>query len=391
LSSLEDRVVSLLGNGYRVGFGRKTTGGNRRLGTVRNTRGDNSAGSIRHAVANAQSGDLIIFDPSLRGQTINLEGAVNVRQSNITIDGRIEGGGHVTIASRSIPVQLSINASNIIVHFLEFHILDDDRPSVMLRTGENIWVDAVTIRNAGDDALGIGFPPGGDNSASRISVTRYHSIGNARGLLINTDGWTCRGVDNPATGRLLNQSYIDQRRAEVTVAYAHLDGNNDRNLRNSGGFVHAFNIWADDVSLGMQVAQGGETILENGYYDMPNPHNGSSNLTFAAGNGGASQHIINNGETTHLGGPSINPNTGIPSCPANSYLFMDGVEALGQGSNIQNYISERDPSQLLIGRSNFGRARVQPFDIPYSYDLINTRELPGLLRNNVGVNSPVYE
>ncbi len=383
LSSLDSRVKSLLNNGYRIGFGRNATGGTRRLVTVTNTRGDNSPGSIRRVVANAQSGDLITFDRSLSGRTINLDGAINIRQSNITIDGRIQGGGHVTFASQSIPVQLSINASNIIVHFLEFNILDDVRPSVMLRTGENIWVDGVTIRNAGDDALGIGFPPGGDNSASKITVTRYHSINNAKGLLINTDGWTCLGVNDPATGKLLTQSYTDQRRAEVTVAYAHLDENSDRNLRNSGGYMHAFNIFADNVKLGMQVAQGGETILESGYYDMPNPHKDNSRLTFTAGNGGATQHIIDNGEATHLGGPAINQNTGIPSCPSTSYLFMDDVEATGQGSDLSNYISERSPSQIHVDRDNFGNSRVRPFDIPYLYKLLGSEDIPRSLKNKV--------
>ena len=391
LSSLQGRVRSLLNNGYRVGFGENATGGNRRLVTVSNTRGDNSSGSLRQVVSSAQSGDYIVFDRSLSGRTINLDGTINVRQSNITIDGRIQGGGHVTITSRSIPVQLSINASNIIVHFLEFSILDDERPSVMLRTGENIWLDAVTVRNAGDDAIGIGFPPGGGTSASKISITRYHSIGNAKGLLVNTDGFTCRGVNDPSTGRLLNQSYVDQRRAEVTVAYAHLERNNDRNLRNSGGFMHAFNIWADNVSLGMQSAQGSETILESGYYDMPNPHNKNPRLMFTTVNGGASQHTINLGEATHIGGPVTNQTTGIPSCPGVSYLYMHDIEARGQGSSIQGYIAERDDSQLIIGRSNFSQGRTRPFNIPYSYQLTPSQDLPRTLRGNVGVNSRVYE
>lgn len=393
LSNLSGRVKSLLNNGYRIGFGRNATGGNERLVTVTNNKGDNSAGSLRRAVASAQSGDYIIFAPSMSGRTINLEAGLNVKQANITIDGRIQGGGHVKIVSDNIPIQLSVNASNVIVHFLEFQVLgsNNKKPSIMLRIGKNIWLDAITVRDAGDDAITLGFPPAGDDSADLVTVTRYHAIDNAKGLLINTDGWACQGVTDPATGKLVSQNYNDQRRGRMTVAYAHMDINYDRNLRNSGGFLHAFNIWADNVKLGMQAAAGAETILESAYYDLPNPHKYNFKLTFHASRGGASQHAINLGEATHIGGPVINQNTGIPTCGATSYLFMDDIEARGQGNYLDDYIRESDESQVIVGQRNFGQARIRPFDIPYSYELLGSTNLPRELRNKVGVNSEVYE
>src|SRR5882762_8581124 len=54
--------------------------------TVTNTN-DSGPGSLRQALADAQDGDTIQFDPALNGQTINLTSAQLVIQSNTTIDG----------------------------------------------------------------------------------------------------------------------------------------------------------------------------------------------------------------------------------------------------------------------------------------------------------------
>ena len=54
--------------------------------TVTNTN-DSGPGSLRQALADAQDGDTIQFDPALNGQTINLTSAQLVIQSNATIDG----------------------------------------------------------------------------------------------------------------------------------------------------------------------------------------------------------------------------------------------------------------------------------------------------------------
>src|SRR5580765_3634734 len=63
--------------------------------TVLNT-ADSGAGSLRAAIAAAQSGDRIVFDPSLDGQTITLtSGELAITQS-LSIKGR--GAEHLTVS-----------------------------------------------------------------------------------------------------------------------------------------------------------------------------------------------------------------------------------------------------------------------------------------------------
>src|SRR5947208_10323525 len=54
--------------------------------TVTNTN-DSGPGSLRQALADANDGDTINFDPALNGQTINLTSAELVVDKNITISG----------------------------------------------------------------------------------------------------------------------------------------------------------------------------------------------------------------------------------------------------------------------------------------------------------------
>src|SRR6516162_10061359 len=48
---------------------------------------DTGAGSLRAAIAAAQSGDTIVFDPSLRNAVITLGSGPLTLSSNLTIDG----------------------------------------------------------------------------------------------------------------------------------------------------------------------------------------------------------------------------------------------------------------------------------------------------------------
>src|SRR6266436_1802536 len=51
------------------------------------TTADNGVGSLRAAIAAANDGDTIQFDPALNGQTINLTSVELVIDKNITISG----------------------------------------------------------------------------------------------------------------------------------------------------------------------------------------------------------------------------------------------------------------------------------------------------------------
>src|SRR5262245_16126875 len=58
---------------------------------------DSGPGSLRADIAAAKSGDTIVFDPSLNGQTITLTSGELVINKNLTIQG--PGAGLLTISS----------------------------------------------------------------------------------------------------------------------------------------------------------------------------------------------------------------------------------------------------------------------------------------------------
>src|SRR6266850_6856061 len=84
---------------------------------------DSGPGSLRQALANAQDGDTIQFDPSLNGQTVNLTSGELVINKNITIAGP---GGDLLTVSRS--------SSNL---FRIFHVMP----------GRAVTIEGLTIQN----------------------------------------------------------------------------------------------------------------------------------------------------------------------------------------------------------------------------------------------------
>jgi hypothetical protein len=80
--------------------------------TVMNTN-DSGPGSLRAEIAAAQSGDTIVFDPSLAGQTINLTGGELAIKQNLTVQGTAGNPEVITSfgASRIFHITGSVNVT----------------------------------------------------------------------------------------------------------------------------------------------------------------------------------------------------------------------------------------------------------------------------------------
>ncbi|MDH3431902.1 MAG: FG-GAP-like repeat-containing protein [Gammaproteobacteria bacterium] len=82
---------------------------------ITNVSGDSSAGSLRDAIANASSGDVLSFDPSLSGQTITLNGTpLNINKP-------------LTLDASSLPDGLTISGANL------SRVIDIASPNIVLK------------------------------------------------------------------------------------------------------------------------------------------------------------------------------------------------------------------------------------------------------------------
>ena len=129
--------------------------------TVTNTN-DSGPGSLRQAVADAVSGDVITFDPSLAGETITLASDIvmnpGVTEMILTIDGS------------GLTPQVTISGGD--VAHLQFS------------TRTNITISDLTIVHG----LGGGIVSGGQLTVSNSTLKNNHTVGYGDGGAINSSG-----------------------------------------------------------------------------------------------------------------------------------------------------------------------------------------------------------
>src|SRR5438552_73593 len=113
--------------------------------TVTNTN-DSGPGSLRQAVADANDGDTINFDPALNGQIITLTTGELAIVRNITIDGT---GANL----------LAVSRDQTAPHFRIFHLGDD-------KSGPTVTIRGITISTGFGDDFGGGI----FNDRSALSV-----------------------------------------------------------------------------------------------------------------------------------------------------------------------------------------------------------------------------
>jgi predicted outer membrane repeat protein len=130
---------------------------------------DGSAGSLRYEIAAAQSGDTIVFAPSLKGQTITLnpyfgELAIN---KNVTIEGpgaknlAISGGGQSRVFDVAPNVQVALSGMTI--------------ENGSNYTGNQAW-------DSGNQSDGSGILNYGTLALSGCTVSGNVTIGNGGGI-----------------------------------------------------------------------------------------------------------------------------------------------------------------------------------------------------------------
>ncbi len=262
---LVNRVRRLMESPYRTGFGANTTGGTSNLKIVTNPAATGT-GSYKEVIANAQSGDYIVFDPA---HTVYLNGCsgtgCNVPGS-VTIDGSLHTGQYVTLKkteantyNRSIAFY---EGNNIVTNLRVEH--DTKGSAVVCSNGENFWMNALRVIAKQDDALEFGTAiTNPTNSADKITVSRYQVFSDSpKGLIVFSAGASCQGDPNIPGSNIA----INQRRAHITVIDSELAGR-IRNIFNKGGIADVIGCYIHGTLENSITRHGAQTIIRCSYID----------------------------------------------------------------------------------------------------------------------------
>ena len=329
-----DRIQTLMNSPDKIGFGANTTGGAAATSfvTVVNTN-DTGTGSLTWALQ--QPTPLwITFDPAIHGQTIPVERLHNTTTRDITIDGR---GANMTLRREGgfTGVLYTFRGGNTILVDIT---VDSDGvgTSLMTREGDDYWLDQIRVINGSDDAISVGQGNKTTTSASEVTISNYHvSDDSALGLQIGG-----------------NDSFPDFPLARLTVHKCNL-GARDRNPRAQYGTqVHVFNSYVNSFTFGGMDAgratdadQTGQIISENNVFSALNANNSSLAQTGRPAGSGPTGHVFSSGD-----------------------LFLDSATSSG----------------------SINPTTVQPFDIPYAYNLMPAADVVAHVLANAGAGHQTY-
>ncbi len=335
-----DRKSSLINSNSLVGFGENTTGGLNSNGfTVVSNTNDDGPGSLREALS-LSGPNWIIFDTALNGRTIYLNSPINVKNPDITIDGR---GSTVTVSpAQNNMFLIAFRGGNTILHGIKLDGQGLTATALMLRQGYNYWIDHLTITNfQNDDAISIG-QGGKTDSASEITISNYKVHSTSKGILSGGNG-----------------NYPDFPTNRVTVHSSELAAG-ERNPRvQYGSIYHVFNSYIHSFKyVGMEAGRNAKLISENNVFSAltaNNPKNAqtgryaSSNIFPAELPNGPIGHIYSRGDLfldDSASSGSINPTTPTPfNIPYNYELLdvnlvRDAVLQKAGAENINNSLNQ---------------------------------------------------
>lgn len=171
--------------------------------TATNTN-DSGPGSLRQALADAQDGDTIQFDPALNGQAINLTSAQLVIQSNATID----GPGATLLTVKRDPQAADLRIFDVMPgHTVEIngltisggHITDDNGGAILndnsTLTIAHCTVNGNAIVALDVDNFGGGIHNSGTMTLDQVIVNNNNAFFSGQGTSVPSGG----GISNTGT------------------------------------------------------------------------------------------------------------------------------------------------------------------------------------------------
>jgi hypothetical protein len=248
------------------GFGRNTTGGaGQPVYRVTNLN-DSGAGSLRDALS--QGNRCVVFDV---GGTISLAGHLIVRGANITIDGLTAPAPGITLRDRTLVMQGSSGAGNIVVRGIRHRYAPAGEDAMRVYNASNIVFDRVSVSGFGDGA---------------IDVTE-----NSRDVLIQ---WSILGNGNPLHNTI---NLIGYNTSRVTVHHNLYINGGDRNPKCDGTASEIVcdlrnNLIWNYKWYGTRIGPSAHTNVINNYYYSPDSSASSSKTIYMQD--GASAYVAGN-------------------------------------------------------------------------------------------------
>jgi hypothetical protein len=135
--------------GYE-GFGRNTTGGAGKAVYRVTNLNDSGAGSLRDALS--QGNRCVVFDV---GGTITLGSDLLVKGANVTIDGFTAASPGITLKGRTLVMQGSSGAGNIVVRGIRHRSTPSGVDAMRVYGASNIVFDHVSVSGFGDGAIDV--------------------------------------------------------------------------------------------------------------------------------------------------------------------------------------------------------------------------------------------
>ena len=337
---------------------RTTAKGNRPVNviTVTNTN-DSGPGSLRQALADANDGDTINFDVSLKGQTIALTSGELVIDKSITITG---------LGSD----QLSVGVENFQYTFRIFHVTASSTVTIEgLTIGPSLYFSGCGIQNdqatltinncavAGNTGLdfGAGISNGGtltvNNSSIGGNVLEYQGSG--------------AGISNSGT-LIINNSVISDNLSGK--------GQTDGGGISSSGTLEITNSTIDGNSvggLGGGISNGGVAIITSSTISGNSSGGGSPGPQYGPGSGGG----IFNGGTLTISNSTVS---------ANSALTIN--QEPGCGGGISNNGSLHIANSTISGNSagNGGAICNQAVPLEIANSILNAGDVGENIFNDGG-------
>ncbi len=264
--NLQNRVDRLLASPYRAGFGRDTTGGTSNLKIVTNPAA-NGPGTYADVLSQASSGDYIIFDPANSVYLSDMNHGDVVLPGNVTIDGQLPNGSHVTLRSihpRQNNMIRMLNGNNIVANLrLE---QSNEAAAMAVSHGENYWLHCFRITGT-DSTLSIGNQIRDvENSADNVTVSKYTVLDQDKGFLILSAGKSCQLPDGSFDPQAVGKDRTAQRRAHITIIDSNL-GAGTRNVLNKGALVDIIGTYIHGRVENLITEFGGQTALQCSYID----------------------------------------------------------------------------------------------------------------------------
>jgi large repetitive protein len=314
---------------------------------------DSGAGSFRAAVAAAASGDVIVFDPAVNGQTITLlseltidkditingNGPANtlitphqdnliVLDSNVTIRGvRLSGGGDEGLMIRAFGANTTALIENSLV-------TQNDSDGIDLEV--NDYDLAVTVRNSTvsgnlDHGIEASVDGGGAVGQILLVVENSTSSNNARDG-INVDGAETQVTVISSTIADNGDDGIDSDGgATVSVVNSTISGNADDGLDISGDSTILNSTIVNNGDVGIEVSLGASATITNSIVYGNTRVDCTGSVVSGGGNiaGAASCNLTGTGDQ-----PSTNPLLGSLAAnggPTRTHLPQTGSPAIDTG------------------------------------------------------------